>query len=109
MATCKLHPGTNNCRFDATPGSVTLSVQGTVGEVLFESASYKGHIISGLPASSITFAIEAGTGDLDVVYAFGADNGQGVLKETCDAGAELDRPSVGEPFQRYRICAEELP
>jgi hypothetical protein len=106
MADCKLSRGTGNCRFNATPGGVTLTVQGTTGTVVFESARYNDADIPELPSDTMTVSIVAGQKNLDVVYAFSdTENGAGVLKEVCTGNNELALVSANAVFQRYPICA----
>ena len=109
MPECKLSPGTGACRINATPGSVTLTVEGTTGGVQFASASYNGDNIDGLPSDSITIDVVAGQANLDVTYVFSdRNNGAGVLKEDCAAKTRLALVSSSEPFQRYPVCAKEV-
>ena len=109
MADCKLSPGTVDCRFIGRAGSVTLSIHGTAGTVLFQQATYKGNPIAGLPAETLTCALEVGVGDLDVVYSFSDPaTGAAVLQEVCASNTPLALVSAREPFQRYRIHTREL-
>jgi hypothetical protein len=109
MADCKLSPGTVGCRFIGRAGSVTLFVNGTTGTVLFQQATYKGDPIAGLPSATLTFTLEVGIRDLDVVYSFSDPaTGAGVLQEVCINNTPLALVSSQEPFQRYRIRTREL-
>ena len=108
MPECKLSPGAGACRINATPGSVTLSVEGTAGGVQFESASYNGQDIPGLPSDTITIDVVPGSANLDVVYIFSDPaNGTGVLKEACTGNTALGTVSAQHPFQRYPVCASD--
>jgi len=108
MAACKLTRVHNNppCTFRATPGAVTLRVDGTTGSVQFLSATYDGAPISGLPSSQITFTIVAGTTNLDVVYVFSdTQHGAGVVNELCDTNKPLIDVNVQENPVQYVMCA----
>lgn len=108
MADCKLSPGTVDSRFIGRAGSMTLSVHGTTGTVLFQQATYKGNAIAGLPAETLTCTLETGIADLDVVYSFSdPETGAGLLQEVCTNNTPLALVSAREPFQRYRIRTRE--
>ena len=108
MAECKFTTGDGDCTFKSKLGNVTLSVEATDGSTIrFQKATYNKNDISGLPASTISFAVVAGNADLSVVYSFSdPQNGKGVLKEECDGHTKLKQVSAKEPSPVYSVCGE---
>src|SRR5579863_451143 len=95
---CNLRRAEGDCNLRGQPGVVTLTVEGTTGSVVFQSAKYHGTKISSLPAKTMTLTLAAGKTDLVVTYSFSdPTNGAGDLKEGCVNGKPLLRVTVREP------------
>ncbi len=95
----------DGCTFRSTIGAIKLSVEGTVGAVVFEKAIYNGSALASLPAKTIAFTVVAGKTDLAVTYAFSDPvGGAGNLIEECQH-TKVCGISAKERSAVYHICA----
>jgi hypothetical protein len=106
MADCVLGPGTGICSFNAKAGGkVTLTVEGTSGEVEFKTAKYNGVEIKDLTPDQLSFTVAAGKSELDIVFRFSdQQHGSGVLKEVCTNNPPLRDVAAMDPAVVYYIC-----